>query len=96
MEYIVSLRYKLRMFGIRIDGPATVFCDIKTCVDCSSKMEATLNKKHSSLAYHAVMNTVATGIMRVAWIESSENLADPLTKQLTASQREYLFGNWTY
>ena len=26
-ELIVALRYKLRMFGIPIDGPANVFCD---------------------------------------------------------------------
>ena len=96
MEHIISLRYKLRMFGVCIDGPATVFCDNKTCVDCSSKFEATLNKKHSSLAYHAVRHAVAAGIIRVLWIESGENLADPFTKQLTVSQRNYLFGNWTY
>ena len=96
MEQIVAMRYKLRVFGVNIDGPATVFCDNQTCVNCSSNMEATLNKKHSSLAYHATRHAVAAGIIRVAWIESSENLADPLTKQLTVQQRNHLFGNWTY
>jgi hypothetical protein len=27
-ELIVAIRYKLRMFGVEIDGPANVFCDI--------------------------------------------------------------------
>lgn len=26
-ELIVVMRYKLRMFGVEIDGPANVFCD---------------------------------------------------------------------
>ena len=27
---IMGLRYKLRMMGIRLDGPANVFCDNKS------------------------------------------------------------------
>jgi hypothetical protein len=27
IEIIEAMRYKLRMFGIPIDGPANVFCD---------------------------------------------------------------------
>ena len=26
-ELIVAMHYKLRMFGVEIDGPANVFCD---------------------------------------------------------------------
>jgi hypothetical protein len=26
-ELIVAMCYKLRMFGVKIDGPANVFCD---------------------------------------------------------------------
>eukprot|EP00978_Attheya_sp_CCMP212_P043638 scaffold288169_cov38-Attheya_sp.AAC.1 len=31
-EQIMALRYKLRMFGIPIDGPANVFCDNEAVV----------------------------------------------------------------
>ena len=54
MEHIVSLSFILRMFEIPIDGPADVLCDNLSVVNNSSKIESTLNKKHSSIAYHAV------------------------------------------
>ena len=55
-----------------------------------------LNKKHSSIAYHAVRWAVAAGIVRIGWISTDENLADAMTKRLPAIKRDYLFGNWTY
>ena len=95
-EHIISLRYKLRMFGIPIDGAARVLCDNQACVNNSSKIESVLNKKHCSLAYHFTGHSVAAGIIRVGKVDGVENLADPLTKTLTVRKREYLFGNWTY
>ena len=52
VEHIDGLRFKLRMFGIPIDGPANILCDNQSCVNGSSKIESTLDKKHVSLAYH--------------------------------------------
>ena len=51
IEYIVVLRFKLRMFGIPIDGTAKVLCANESIVNNSSKLESSLNKKHCSLAY---------------------------------------------
>ena len=95
-ELIISLRYKLRMFGVAIDEPTKVLCDNKACVDSSSKVESTLKKKHSSLAYHATRWAVAAGSVKIGKIDSKDNIADALTKTLTVMQRNYLFGNWTY
>ena len=44
-ELIVVLRYKLRMFGVPLDGPADVFCDNLRVVINASKPEYTLHKK---------------------------------------------------
>lgn len=96
VEHITALRFKLRMFGIPIDGPADVLCDNESVVKNASKLESTLNKKHSSIAYHYVRWNVAAGITRTIWIPTDENLADPYTKRLSAEKRSYLFGNWTY
>ena len=41
-ELIVVLRYKLRMFGIPLDGPSDVFCDNRGVVTNASKPESTL------------------------------------------------------
>ena len=96
MEQIVSLRFKLRMFGIPIDGPADVLCDNLSAVNNSSKIESTLNKKYSSIAYCAVRWSVAANILRVGWIDGKENSADAMKKRLPVVKRDYLFGNWTY
>ena len=55
-----------------------------------------MDKKHASVAYHAVRWSVAAGIIRVGKIHKDDNLADALTKRLSANKRDYLFGNWTY
>ena len=96
MEKIIALRFKLRMFGIPIDGEADILCDNLSVVNNASKFESTLNKKHTLIVYHAIRWAVAAGIIRVGKVESEENLVDAFTKRLPAIKRDYLFGNWTY
>ena len=96
VEAITHLRYKLRMFGIPIDGPTLVFCDNESVVKNSSLVESVLNKKHNSIAYHYVRWNVAAEVIETSWIASGSNLVDPFTKRLGVEQRDYLFGEWTY
>ena len=84
------------MFGIPISGPADILCDNQSVVNNTSKMESALNKKHSSIAYHAVRWAVAAEVLRTGKVDTNDNLADAMTKILPASKRNYLFGNWTY
>jgi hypothetical protein len=58
-ELIVALRYKLRMFGVPIDGPANVFCDKRGVVRNASLPESMLMKKHNTINYHAVQEAAA-------------------------------------
>lgn len=98
IEAITHLRFKLRMFGIPImeDEPAHVFCDNESVVKNSSMIESTLNKKHSSIAYHYVRWNVAAGVIAVSWIDTKFNIADAMTKRLAEAVRDFLFGSWTY
>jgi hypothetical protein len=96
MESIVSLQYKLHMFGIPFEGPTQVLCDNQGVVDNTSKIESKLNKKHNAIAYHAVQWAVAAATIIVGKIDGEWNLADAMTKRLTALRREFLFGSWTY
>ena len=84
------------MFGVPLVGPAEVFCDNNSLVLNTTNVESKLNKKHNSLAYHEIRWAVTECILRVAWIDGGENLADALTKILSREVKEYLFGNWTY
>jgi len=108
-EAIVHLRFKLRMFGVPLcreppsesnpegrDLPAYVYCDNQSVVKNSTLIESTLNKKHSSLAYHYVRWHVAAHIISLSWISTHDNIADTLTKSLPRVTRDHLYGNWTY
>ena len=89
-ELIVALRYKLRMFGVNIDGPANVFCDNRGVVKNASVPESVLQKKHNAINYHVVREAVAAGIIRVGKENGETNLADLLTKVLNGERRNKL------
>ena len=99
IEDVEHLRFKLRMFGIPLDDsyPETYLrCDNEGLVKNASLVESTLNKKHSAIAYHFTRWNVAANVVRIAWIQTKDNLADALTKLLSEPAREYLFDQWTY
>ena len=64
-EHIIALRFKLKIFGIDIDGPAIMLNANESAVNNSSKIEYTLNKKHSSIGYHLVCHNVAAGVVNI-------------------------------
>ena len=43
-EVVEALRYKLRTFGVNLEGPAEVYCDNKSVVKNSSVPVSVLNK----------------------------------------------------
>ena len=79
-EVIEALRYKLRCFGITLEGPAEVFCDNMSVVKNLSIPTSVLNKRHNAIYYHSVMEAHAVGILQVGWIPGEFNLADLFTK----------------
>jgi hypothetical protein len=89
-DMIESLRYKLHMFGVPIDGPANVYSDTEAVYKNTVLPESTLKKKHHSIAYHRCREAVAAGVMRVAKQGTEKNLADLFTKILTVAQRNFL------
>ena len=86
-ELIISLRYKLRMIGIEIMGPTNVFCDNEAVYKNTAFAESTLKKKHNSICYHKVRESVAAGILVVYKVDTDYNLSDILTKSLPAPKR---------
>ena len=77
---IEALRYKLRRFGITVEGPAEVFCDNMSVVKNLSIPTSALNKRYNAICYHRVREAQAAGILRVGWIPGEFNLADLFTK----------------
>jgi hypothetical protein len=97
VEMIESLRYKLRMFGVPIDGPTNIFCNNGAVCANTTQPKSTLTKKHHSIAYHrSSREAVAAGTVRVSKEHTSTNLADIFTKTMPAPKREELLDSFTY
>lgn len=82
IKMIEGLRYKLRMMGVPIEGEANVFCDNGAVVKSASNPEATLKKRHNSIAFHRCREAISGGTICVAKEDGRTNLADILTKLL--------------
>jgi len=96
IELIKSLRYKLRMFGVPIMGPADIYCDNEAVVTNCSTPESTIKKKHHSIAYHYNREAVASETVRITKEDSETNLADLFTKLLTEDRRNFLINRFMY
>jgi len=92
-EQIEALRYKLRSFGVPIDGPARVFCDNDGVVKNASIPDSALSKKHNAINYNAVREACARGTIIVGKEDGTTNLADFLTKIITGLRRCALLKN---
>ena len=91
IEKIKALRYKLRMMGVPMEGPANLFVDNESVVKASMNPESTLSKKHVSIAYHLTRESFAAGIVSIYFINSKDNLSDLLTKVLPYRDRRDIF-----
>jgi hypothetical protein len=82
IDTIIEFRYKLRMLGVPIDGPAMMLGDNMSVVLNTTIPSSMLKKKHNAIAYHRVREAIAAKIVRFAHIPSVDNMADILTKPL--------------
>jgi hypothetical protein len=67
-----------------------MYCDSGSVVVNCTKPESTLKKKHNSIAYHKVRESVAQGTIRIAKENGDINLADVLTKPLAGPRLKEL------
>jgi len=95
-DLIVSLRFKLRMFGVPLVGPTDVLCDNAGVVKNTSVPESVLSKRHNAINYHVVRESAAAGILRVGKEDGETNLADAFTKILPRDRRINLFSRILY
>ena len=80
IEMIEGFRYKLRMFGVEITRPTSVFGDNQAVITNVVAPESQLKKKHAAISYHRVREAIASFTVRVAKEHTTTNIADLLTK----------------
>jgi hypothetical protein len=90
VELTEGLRYKLRMMGVPVDEATCVLADIMSVVHNCSNPASPLKKKSNSIAYHYVRERAAMDVVSVAYIKTTENLADRFTKSQPGTVRKRL------
>ena len=70
------------MLEIDVKGPTIMLGDKNLVIKSRSLPSSTLNKKHYSIAYHKVHESVAARIIILGYVRSENNQADILTKAL--------------
>ena len=96
VELIIEFRYRCRMMGLRVTQPSTLFCDNASVIQNTTLPSSTLKKRHNSIAYHKIREAVAAGIVRIAYCQSSQNLADLLTKPVSPQDYYQLLNGFLF
>ena len=86
-EYIRGLRYKLQMMGIPCEGPTYIYGDNQSVLANTTNPDSTLKKKSQSIAYHFVREGAARNEWRTTYVNTHDNEADLLTKQLPSGDK---------
>jgi hypothetical protein len=75
------------MMGIPIDGPVRIYGDNQSVLANTTIPDSTLKKKSQSIAYHFVREGVARDEWRTTYVNTNDNEADLLTKQLPSGEK---------
>ena len=98
VETVEGLRYKLRMMGIRLEGPCHIKVDNMSVVHNCSNPASQLKKKSNSIAYHYVRERMSGKhpVGRVSYIPTQENQADGGSKVLSGELKRKLMEEILY
>ena len=94
VEQVESLRYKLCMLGVPLEGPTNMFCDNESVFKNALILDSTLKKKHTSICYHHCREAVASRTVWVAKEGTLTNLSDLFTKPLSQASREAILDHF--
>jgi hypothetical protein len=95
-ELIESLRYKLRIMGVPLEGPTRIRADNMSVVNNCSRPESQLKKKSNLIAYHYCREVIASKAVHVTYKPTETNLAVVLTKTQDAKTRSRLVSSVLY
>ena len=85
-EYVRGLRYKLQAIGISVIECAYIYGDNKSVLVNSAIPHSQLKKMSNSVAFHHVQEGSVLDEWRATYINTHENIADLLTKNLPSGE----------
>jgi hypothetical protein len=87
IETCRDLRYKLRMMGVTLSGPNSVYGYNMSVVHNTQRPEFVLKKQSNSICYHAVRESAAMGESIIGHVPSVDNPAYICTKVVPDDQK---------
>lgn len=90
-EYLRGLRYKLQQMGIPCEGPAYIYGDNQSVLANTTIPESVLKKKSQSIVYHFIREECARDEWPTTYVNTHDNEADLLTKQLPFGEKRRQF-----
>ena len=75
------------MMGIPVEGPTYIYGDNQSVLANTTIPDSTLKKKSQSIVYHYVHEGVARDEWRTSYVNTHDNEADLLTKQLPHGEK---------
>ena len=82
VELIISMRYKLRMLGVKLEDTSLLVGDNMSVVLNTTIPSSMMKKKHNACAYHKVREAIAGRIINFGHIDTKQNISDLCTKPL--------------
>ena len=79
------------MMGIPVEGPTYIYGDYQSVLANTTIPDSTLEKKSQSIAYHYIREGVARDEWRTSYVNTHDNEADLLTKQLPHGEKRKRF-----
>ena len=79
------------MMGISCEDPTFICGDNQSVLANTTIPDSTLKKKSQSIAYHIVREGAAQDEWRMTYVNTHENEADLLTKQLPSGKKRKSF-----
>ena len=78
------LRNFYKELGLPLDSPITIYCDSQSTISILKNEGDHTRSKHFKLKYHVTRERVDHKEIKVEYVKSSSNIADILTKGLSA------------
>ena len=91
VDMVEAINYKIRMFGVPINGFDSVFWCNKAIYNNTFTPESVLTQKHHLISYHKCRKSVANKTIMVSKQRDDNNLAYMFTNFMTALRRRFFF-----
>lgn len=79
---VAWLRGLISDFGVNIEEPVNIQTDSQSCIAMVKDTRLSRRTKHVDIKYHFVKEMCNTGLVKLTYVPSEENVADIMTKPL--------------